>query len=786
MADRNIGALDRVPQLDDDSLLVVEQQGQAMKVTGAQFKEFGRQAVIGQVQGYVDAAQAAAEQATSAVSAVTDMTVEAHASQEATVSKSTVDGKVHLSFGLPQGEKGDPGPRGEEGPRGPQGAPGNGLTILGHYDTEEELRTAVPSPKPGDAYDVGQVLPYDTYIFDGVSNDWRNHGPLSGGGNTILPENVVTTPGGAELSFSSGDGPHTVTFDFEEEPPLTADDVVYSDTHTVKEAMEGLFTSVSEGKALIASAITDKGVPTAQDAAFAEMADNIGQISTGSDTSDATATPGDILAGKTAYTAVGKVEGIIPTLSARTITPGTADQTIANGQYLGGTQTIRGDTNLTSSNIKKGVSIFGVDGAMESSFQAVLTVKADVGAVVTATNGDTEVSALSTTGTVTLDLPIEGTWKVTAQRGMAQYNTVVIQVTSQYSAELTAALHVEYMLTAAPLQSSRSYLAATTVGSYVLFGGGKYSGVYENYVDAYNQNFTHTTLNPLSEKVRDLAATTIGDYALFGGGTTYYFTSKPVTMHVTTTSTVNVYSKDAVKCDSSYLGESRTRLAATTIENYALFCGGAKGNESIVGTDISPVEPEWTKSILSSVDSYTKDLTHATAQDLFAPRFELAAAANERYALIGGGIQAESTASDLVDAYDPELTHTLLAKLSEKRAYLSAATAGNYILFAGGKSGDGSYLQTVDAYDMYLTRTSAEPLSKARAFMAASTVNGFAAFGGGNAGESLDNVDIYDPYLTRTTSDPLSAARSGLAAATIAEYILFGGGSDVVDVYRYV
>ena len=117
MADSSIGALPQAPQLDDDSLLVAEQQGQAMKVTGAQFKEFGRQAVIGQVQSYVDAAQAAAAQAAEAVSAVTDMTVEAHASDTATVTKSTRAGKVNLDFGLPRGEKGEPGPAGETGPR---------------------------------------------------------------------------------------------------------------------------------------------------------------------------------------------------------------------------------------------------------------------------------------------------------------------------------------------------------------------------------------------------------------------------------------------------------------------------------------------------------------------------------------------------------------------------------------------------------------------------------------------------------------------------------------------
>ena len=53
--------------------------------------------------------------------------------------------------------------------------------------------------------------------------------------------------------------------------------------------------------------------------------------------------------------------------SAATYTPGTADQTIASGQYLSGKQTIKGDANLVAENIKSGVSIFGVDGAFAAS-----------------------------------------------------------------------------------------------------------------------------------------------------------------------------------------------------------------------------------------------------------------------------------------------------------------------------------------------------------------------------------------------------------------------------------
>ncbi|NBI69380.1 hypothetical protein D1646_21980, partial [Pseudoflavonifractor sp. 60] len=178
MADSNIGALPQAEQLEDDSLLVAEQQGQAVKVTGAQFKEFGRQAVVGQVQSYVDQARAAANQAVSAVSAVTEMTVEAQASQEASVTKSTRAGKVHLTFGLPRGEQGVPGPEGPVGARGPRGETGKGLDILGYYETQAALEAAVTAPEPGDAYGVGTEAPFDIFVFDGVSGTWKNNGPL--------------------------------------------------------------------------------------------------------------------------------------------------------------------------------------------------------------------------------------------------------------------------------------------------------------------------------------------------------------------------------------------------------------------------------------------------------------------------------------------------------------------------------------------------------------------------------------------------------------------------------
>lgn len=59
MADKTIGSLPQATTVDDSSLFVCEQQGVAMKTTGAQWKGFAVQAV----SQYVEPAQQAAQQA---------------------------------------------------------------------------------------------------------------------------------------------------------------------------------------------------------------------------------------------------------------------------------------------------------------------------------------------------------------------------------------------------------------------------------------------------------------------------------------------------------------------------------------------------------------------------------------------------------------------------------------------------------------------------------------------------------------------------------------------------
>lgn len=72
-------------------------------------------------------------------------------------------------------------------------------------------------------------------------------------------------------------------------PKQTAENTSYNNSQTssiitsnnVQGAIDQLFTSVSNGKSLIAEAITDKGVSTASNATFQTMANNINNIPIG-------------------------------------------------------------------------------------------------------------------------------------------------------------------------------------------------------------------------------------------------------------------------------------------------------------------------------------------------------------------------------------------------------------------------------------------------------------------------------------------------------------------------
>lgn len=79
-----------------------------------------------------------------------------------------------------------------------------------------------------------------------------------------------------------------------------------------------------------------------------------------------TVTAGYVSSGTAGNSSVS-LTATVTTKAAATYTPTTSNQTIATGTYLTGAQTIQGDANLVAANIKSGVSIFGVAGALTSA-----------------------------------------------------------------------------------------------------------------------------------------------------------------------------------------------------------------------------------------------------------------------------------------------------------------------------------------------------------------------------------------------------------------------------------
>lgn len=117
------------------------------------------------------------------------------------------------------------------------------------------------------------------------------------------------------------------------------------------------FTQASNGKTVIAAAITGMGQAASGSDTFTQLAAKVGDIS-----KDANATVGEVLSGKTFYQGGTKKTGTMPNRGAPTWTPGTGNQGLSAGYYEGGT--VLGDPDLIASNIRNGVDIFGVVGSL--------------------------------------------------------------------------------------------------------------------------------------------------------------------------------------------------------------------------------------------------------------------------------------------------------------------------------------------------------------------------------------------------------------------------------------
>lgn len=135
----------------------------------------------------------------------------------------------------------------------------------------------------------GQVVGFDSQ-GNAVAQESTSSGVTSFEGRT----GAITAQEGDYTAAMVGAVPTTRTVNgkaLSADVEIGAGDVSYDNSETsaiitgdnVQSAIDQLFTSVSNGKSLIAGAITDKGVSTSASDSFQQMAANIGAIETGTE-----------------------------------------------------------------------------------------------------------------------------------------------------------------------------------------------------------------------------------------------------------------------------------------------------------------------------------------------------------------------------------------------------------------------------------------------------------------------------------------------------------------------
>lgn len=169
--------------------------------------------------------------------------------------------------------------------------------------------------------------------------------------------------------------------------------------------------------------------------------------------------------------------------SAATYTPGTSNQSIASGQYLSGAQTIKGDSNLIASNIKKGVTIFNVTGSYNE-----------------ATGGPTlqskTVSPSESTQTVSPDNGYDGLSKVTVNAISSTYigSDVTKKSAATYTPKTTdqSIASGQYLSGTQTIKGDANLVAGNIKSGVNIFGvtgtyagGGSSGGNGNNNVEAY-------------------------------------------------------------------------------------------------------------------------------------------------------------------------------------------------------------------------------------------------------------------------------------------------------------
>lgn len=289
-----------------------------------------------------------------------------------------------------------------------------------------------------------------------------------------------------------------------------------------------------------------------------------------------------------------------------------------------------------------------------------------------------------------------------------------------------------------------------------------------------------TTVVNIDSRAR-LAATTVGDYAMFGGGESSYYSNSAHTDQVV------CFSPTLTRTNRS-LSSKRSQLEAVTIGGYALFGGGYITNYYESDT----------------VDAFNTSGTRSSAPALSVARHGMKATTVGDYAIFAGARREDSYDNEqkAVDAYNSSLVKNAnIQALPEGLLGLSAANAGNgsVAIFTGGLYYSGS-VQTY-SYDTSLTANfNTNPLSSFDCYYKGAVSFGkYAIFGGGEYedtttesfydeeteewyDEEVEYTDVsglvsaIDESLTRKDLENFSWERSETVGVTLGKFAIFGGG----------
>lgn len=476
--------------------------------------------------------------------------------------------------------------------------------------------------------------------------------------------------------------------------------------------------------------------------------------------------------------------------------------------YVLGEYTVSGENNgLVSDTQTVNVTDFTDYSTTLTIWSATITVTTPTGTTVTAVNGDTQLSEVSSGGKALFTVQQTGTWTLSASFD-TQKATATVNVTDQtnYTARLRVPTIVattvrnsvvtcsqdaeiitktasktkvnfypptlgEWTLNATLNQQSSNTVTVDVQQNknYPLMLDYEFATISVSTLDGVEvtaKNGTIAIVQTASDGVAVFEVATMGDWTVSAT-----VNGQALSETVNVTDTIN-YDVSLIPVETAtYIGEIaplssvKKSFAAASVGGNALFAGG------------SVIYPY---SLSATVDCYTPSLSRTTISPLSVARVSLGGSFNSNYGLFaGGGYESgnQGAASNLVEAYSGSLTKTVAATLSVARSNIIGCGTNQNAFFAGGSYGL-NYYNTLECYNASLTKITPTSLSDKKHSFGGVSVGGYVVFAGGynSSSGALKSVDAYDSAFSRLTPSYLSVSRYQIAAASIGQYGIFAGG----------